>query len=476
VKGRRLPWDQRRIGPLAAASPKEPYMPARAWIAGLVLSFLTVVASIARAEPSAVTAFVSVNVVPMDAERVLRDQTVIAEGGKIRAIGRGLAIPAGARVIDGHGAAWLSPGLADMHVHSETRDEMAVYLANGVTTVLNMGGARNSFITTLVPRLNSGELSSPHVYVGFLVDGSPRYGNFVVKTAAEARALVGLLKTNGYDFIKVYNDLSPDCFYALVDEGRRQGLPVIGHGVTSVGLEKQLDAGQLMVAHTEEFLYTTFGYPDRGAPDPGQIPAAIAFAKRDRAFVTADLNTYATIVRQWRRPDVVEGFLNAPEVRYLSPERRLAWRRADYAARTGDISPNLAFLKAFTRALSEAGVSLITGTDASSVPGLTPGFSLHDDLDALEAAGLTRYQVLAAATRTPGELIGRAFPGADRFGVIAPGLRADLVLTESNPLDGLQTLRKPLGVMAAGRWYPQETLQHLLAGVAEDYDKASAHR
>jgi hypothetical protein len=363
-----------------------------------------------------------------------------------------------------------------MHVHSETRDDMAVYLANGVTTVLNMGGARNSFVSTLVPQLNSGALPSPHVYVGFLVDGSARYGNFVVKTPQEARALIGLLKTNGYDFIKVYNDLSPDCFYALVDEGRKQGLAVIGHGVTSVGLEKQLDAGQLMVAHTEEFLYTTFGYPDRGTPSVAEITRAIAFVKRNNAFVTADLNTYATIAQQWGRPKVVQAFLERPEARYLSPERRLAWRRADYAARAGDISANLAFLKVFTKVLSEAGIPLITGTDASSVPGVFPGFSLHDDLDALEAAGLTRYQVLRAATRGPGDMIARAFPSDQGFGEIAPGLRADLVLTQANPLEGLQTLRRPLGVMASGRWYGRDQLDGLLAGVAGAYDKASAHR
>ena len=49
--------------------------------------------------------------------------------------------------------------------------------------------------------------------------------------------------------------------------------------------------------------------------------------------------------------------------------------------------------------MSDAGVPLITGTDAPTIPGLVPGFSLHEDLDALEQAGLSRYQVLAAATR-----------------------------------------------------------------------------
>jgi hypothetical protein len=412
----------------------------------------------------------------MDAQRVLRDQTVLVEDGKVKAVGPGLPAPPGARIVDGRGTAYLSPGLADMHTHSDTRQDMAVYLAAGVTTVLNMGEASNGFVAQTRPALNRGEIPGPHVYVGFMVDGTPEYGEFIVKTPEQARALVGLAKTNGYDFIKVYNNLSPECFYALVEEGRKQGMAVVGHGVTRVGLEKQLDAGQVMVAHTEEFLYTTFGYPDRGLPDPAKIPAAIDFVKRDDAFVTADLNTYATIARQWGRPDVLQAFLDKPEVRYLSPVRRLAWRRSGYAKRKGNIDGNLEFLKRFTKDLSDAGVALITGTDAPAIPGLVPGFSLHDDLDALVGAGLTRYQALAAATRTPGEFIARTVPGAERFGVIAPGARADLLLSETNPVEDLSTLRKPLGVMADGRWYSRSDLEALLDQVAEAYDQASSHR
>ncbi|HEX7111361.1 MAG TPA: amidohydrolase, partial [Mizugakiibacter sp.] len=269
------------------------------------------------------TAFVAVNVVPMDRERVLRNQTVLVEDGRIVAIGRKVAVPKGARIVDGHGRAYLSPGLADMHMHADTAEALKVYLANGVTSVLNMGGASPEFVAQLRPAVNAGKRPGPHVYAAFIVDGSPRYGHFFVTTPEEARWTVRLAKTNGYDFIKVYNDLSPECFQALVDEGRVQHLPVVGHGVRSVGLERQLDAGQLMVAHAEEFLYTVFktaaDAPPGSAPDAAQIPGAIAFVQRDHAFVTADLNTYATIARQWGRPEVVDGILHGPELRYVSP-------------------------------------------------------------------------------------------------------------------------------------------------------------
>ncbi|MDX1521917.1 MAG: hypothetical protein R3264_09845, partial [Anaerolineae bacterium] len=69
------------------------------------------------------TAFVNVNVIPMDTERVLENQTVIVEGDRITAIGPAaeVAVPAGAEIVEGNGA-YLMPGLADMHMHNESPD------------------------------------------------------------------------------------------------------------------------------------------------------------------------------------------------------------------------------------------------------------------------------------------------------------------------------------------------------------------
>jgi len=115
---------------------------------------------------------------------------------------------------------------------------------------------------------------------------------------------------------------------------------------------------------------------------------------------------------------------------------------------------------------------LITDTDAPSLPGLVPGFSLHQDLHALEQAGLSRFEVLSAATRVPGQLIATAKPGAQHFGTVAVGSRADLVLSAVNPLDDLRTLEHPLGVMAAGHWHDADDLATLLKGIATKYHAA----
>lgn len=441
-----------------------------------LIASLTLCCCLAAQAAPPVTAFVHVNVVPLATDGVLRDQTVVVADERIQAVGRHVAIPAGARVVDGHGTAWLSPGLADMHVHSDTRADMAVYLAQGVTSVLNMGEASNSFVGRTKVRANRAEIPSPHVYTALRIDGSPAYGSLVVATPDEARAAVRLAKANGHDFIKVYNDLSPAVFDALVDETRQQGLPIVGHGITRVGLRKQLAAGQLMVAHAEEFLYTVFDVDtardENAAPDDAQMPAVVDMVKRSGAFVTADLATYGAIARQWGKPSVVEAMLRAPESRYVSPQEHIGWKLAGYEGRRGSLDARLAFLARFVKALGDAGVPLVTGTDAPSIPGLAPGFSLHDDLDRLIQAGLSAQQVLAAASRTPGEMLARAFPAQAPFGTVTPGSRADLVLSMSNPLEGLATLRRPLGVMAGGRWYSQEELQDLMRGVARRYEEA----
>ena len=180
-----------------------------------------------------------------------------------------------------------------------------------------MGGARAGFIDSTVPAVNRGEIPGPRVYTAFLVDGSADYNGFVLRTPDEARALVGLAKTNGYDFIKVYVDLAADVFAALAEQGKALGLPLVGHGVRSVRLESQLAQGQTLVAHAEEFFYAYF--TPRGVPESDDPPSreriggAVALAAHSGATFTADLATYAAIAHQIGHPEVVASFLTRPE-------------------------------------------------------------------------------------------------------------------------------------------------------------------
>lgn len=433
----------------------------------LTLWLLFAGAALARAET---IVFTDVNVVPMDRERVIARTTVIVRDGMIASIGIKAKLPAGTPVIDGKGA-WLVPGLADMHNHVTSRDDLTLLLANGVTTMLNMGEATNAFAGRTRIAVNRGDVPGPYIFTAFVVDGDPQYGHFIVRTADEARAIVRLAKANGYSFIKVYTNLSAEAFAALADEAKAQEVAVVGHNVAAVGLAKQLAAGQAMVAHVEEFFTGFFPEPpaddQQAPPDDARIVDAIALVKAHGAFVTSDLFTYRTIAAQFGKPAAVKAYLAAPEARYLSPADRIDWARSSYQKKAVDLSRRVAFEARFVKAMADAGVPLIAGGDAPTIPGLVSGFALHDEIDAMLAAGLTPFQALSAATRTPGEFIAKTVPGAARFGVVAPGYRADLLLVAENPLEKPATLRAPLGAMANGRWHDAAALKAMLAEVAE---------
>jgi imidazolonepropionase-like amidohydrolase len=157
---------------------------------------------------SAVFAFVDVNVVAMDSERVIRGQTVIVSGGRVVLMGAtgSVRVPKGATRIEGRNR-YLIPGLADMHVHLEYFDrdaQLLLFLANGVTTVRSMDGRPN--ILAWRKRIADGTLPGPTIFTaGAILEGKPplRDDNRVVETPAQAGPAVEEQKRAGYDFVKL---------------------------------------------------------------------------------------------------------------------------------------------------------------------------------------------------------------------------------------------------------------------------------
>ncbi len=177
-------------------------------------------------------AFVHVNLIPMDRERVLVDQTVVIRGGRIQEIGptAKLELPDRAVVIEGHGK-YLMPGLADMHVHPDHPDQLLLFIANGVTTIRNMHGAPKYLDWR--KRIAEESLLAPFVYTtGPLFDGKPGRGipgGVLVSTPEEAHIAVIAQKRAGYDYIKVLGGLSLEVYDAVMAEAAIQGLRVVGH-------------------------------------------------------------------------------------------------------------------------------------------------------------------------------------------------------------------------------------------------------
>jgi len=435
-------------------------------LAGLIAAVVLVGAA-QRPAPDAPppVAFVHVRVLPMDAQRTLDDQTVVTRGEEIVAIGAAsaVAVPDGATVIDGAGRLFLMPGLADLHVHATSPDDLLLYVANGVTTVLNLGNAPTTFVTKTRARVRAGELLGPTCHVAPLLNG-PRGGDLPSDTPEHARGTVRRAKEIGYEFIKVYNELSRPTFLAICEEARAQGLTVVGHGVRSVGLEESFAAGQAALVHGEEYFYT-----ELGGTNELRVPRAIELTKEQGAWVIPNLSAYETIAAQWGRPEVVrDDFLARPEAKLLRPFWRKKWQGGRYDdGKPGGLDERVQILRRMTKGLHDADVPLLLGTDSPDIPGVEAGYSAHLELALLVASGLTPFDALVCGTRAAGEFLETALPEERPIGTVELGKRADLVLLAADPFADVANARAIEGVMVRGRWHPKAELAARLHSLEE---------
>ena len=166
---------------------------------------------------------------------------------------------------------------------------------------------------------------------------------------------------------------------------------------------------------------------------------------------------------------VAESLAAWPEMRYVPPRLLASWIRQVKRAQDQGVSPDrsaryLEYRNHLAKGLSDGGALLLVGSDAPNAF-VVPGFGTIYEIHSLTVAGLTRYQALRAATRNAAE-----FMRAEReFGTVAPGLRADLVLLDGNPLTDVSNLTLRAGVMLRGRWIPKEELDAMLEKVAAMY-------
>lgn len=409
-------------------------------------------------------AIVDVNVLPMDGDRVLRRQTVVIERGVIARVGPSERAVPDARRIDGTGK-YLMPGLADLHVHlasnpeDEQRHLLRLFVASGVTTVLNMRGTPQ--ILDLRAAVASGQTLGPTIFsVG------PYVNEPFVTTPDDVERAVLEQKRAGYDFVKLHGDLSGDAYVRLMAVARREGIRVIGHAPRNLGVDIMFEERQYAVAHAEEFIYDrTNSSRDRDLPRIElQIPALAQSMARAGIWLMPNLTAFEVIGLQANDLDAV---LARPEMRYLPRSNQIGWGRATnpYTARFGKdhypgIMVRFRLLQRLTRGFHAGGVRLLIGTDAMNT-GVVPGFSVHDELAELVEAGLTPFQALEAATVNAGAFLG----GAERRGLVAAGHRADLILLDGNPLEDIANSRRIAGVMLGGRWLSRSDVVRMLAGL-----------
>jgi Amidohydrolase family len=414
--------------------------------------------------PDRPTAFVHANVVPMDVEGLSKDQTVVVSNGRIQTIGPAVKtpVPAGATVVDASGL-FLMPGLADLHVHVYVPEELTLYAANGVTTVFNLDGRPAHLAWRR--RVASGELLGPTIYSVGPMFNRPR-------TPEEAVKEVDRQSAEGYDGVKIYNQVSAAEYPALTAAAKRKGLLLVGHIPREPGFAATLAAGQ-SIAHAEEYVYTFFNddpNPDNEVVHPldtKKIPEAVARTKEAGVSVIPTLVAFHNIVRQ---ATALPAYLRNPDLAYLAPFQRelLEPGRNTYASRfPKEILPGLAvsyeFQHQLVRALHEGGVPILAGTDAAWLG--VPGFSLIEEVENFQDLGLTPYAALRCATADAAKML----RGEKDFGALRAGLRADILVLRRNPLEDVRRLREMAGVMVHGRWIPEPERRRTIEALSNVY-------
>jgi tetratricopeptide (TPR) repeat protein len=427
----------------------------------LLAAFLSAVFALAQQPPVAI---LHVHVIPMDRERVLDDQTVVIADGKIAQVGpsSSVKVPAAAKKIDGKGK-YLIPGLTDAHVHLYSTIEFPLYLANGVTTVFNLDGRPAHLLWR--KQVASGEILGPTI----LTTG-PIFGR--AHAPEDAVRLVDEQADAGYDAVKVFNQVSGAEFPALIAEAKRRNLLLMGHISREAGFDLTIKSGQ-SIAHLDEILYTYFNPQhddnnEHAVLDGSKIPAVAKETADAGVYIIPTLSTYASTVQQ---ATDLDAFLKNPALRYLSPWALEPYEPASNRFKNGN-SPEqaarmraaLTFQRKLVKAMFDAGVPLMIGTDAPDV-GPMAGFGIHDELQEWVNDGMTPYQVLRAATVVPAQYLLRS----SEFGTIEAGKRADLVLLERNPLAGIGNTHSISGVMLRGRWLSKDDLDKLAERIPATY-------
>ncbi len=451
----------------------------------------------ASAQTDSMTAIIGVNVIPMDEDRILENQTVIIADGRIAKIGNTaeVIVPAAAKRVEGNNR-YLMPGLADLHTHLRGVDEYVSYLAYGVTTVMHLGGSASHGRELLEHRrqIGAGSIIGPNIYTTERTfDGDPPAsgGAYRFSSPDAARKKVIELKEAGFDFIKIYNNISYPVFQAVVDEARTQGMPVFGHVPRNFDPLTAMSEGQDAVVHTEEFFFTYFKGPrstidmDRGyQADLSTIPALVEVLVENNVAIMPDLSFTFTDLLMW---DSLEILWTDAEMKYLHPDTVFDWQVANINRR--EEIENFVIreqwkydlMQELTRQFQQAGILQVIGTDAS-LPGLFPGKAAHRELTELVKAGLSNYAALSIGTRNAGEFVRRYIDDDVRFGQVKVGHRADLLLLAENPLDDVRNARGIEAVAVNGRWFEKSELDqqreilaerfHVLNEVHEQVDAA----
>jgi imidazolonepropionase-like amidohydrolase len=427
-----------------------------------------------------------------------QDMTLVITGNRISALRKTgkLKTPEGTQAVDARGK-FLIPGLWDMHVHVFNNLSgrppndwyFPLFIANGVTSVREMWTKPESmkYVSEWRQEFAQGRFIGPRIAaVGTVVDGpTPIWPNTdTVATPEEARRMVRRIKAAGVDFVKVYDKLGREEYFAIADEAKKQGLPFARHVPYAIDALEASDAGQRSMEHLNMLLESCSTEEDQlqkaeetwNDENEKEMLETLDRQKCRRVFAKLAVNhtwQVPTLVENRRYSDAdISHVIGDPRLRYISAEERETWK--PYLVRQTKLTNRAKYFRkreweAWLNLVGEmrkAGVQFLAGTDVGNSY-IFPGFSRHDELTLLVKAGLTPMEALQSATRNPAMFLGML----KELGTIQNGKLADLVLLDANPLENIRNTQKVRAVILNGRFLDRGELDKLLAQAEADAKK-----
>jgi imidazolonepropionase-like amidohydrolase len=424
-----------------------PVSPLRsAVLAALILAGFSFAA--AQDSPSAahqLQAWVGARVIDGTGKPAIENATLLVRDARIDAVGKHVKIPAGAQRIDAKGKT-IIPGLINAHGHVNDPAQLGVYLRDGITTVLSLGGDKEFALREQSAKAPAGTV--PHLYVaGPIQDSSAIPGAVAVKTPEEGRKNVDELARNKPDFIKVRVDdflgarpkMSPEIYQAVIDEAHKDGIRTAAHIVLLEDAKGVLRAGVDYIAHSIR---------DHEVDDE-----FIGLMKKNHAFYCPTLTREVAVFTYSETPSFFSDpfFLreaDPAEIAKMEDPKRQETVRNDKGALW--YKEHLPVALRNLKILSDAGIPIAMGTDSGGGPGRFQGYFEHLELEYETKAGLTPMQALVSATSGAA----KAIHISEQVGTLEKGKWADFLVLTANPLDDIRNTRKIESVWIGGVQVP----------------------
>jgi hypothetical protein len=384
---------------------------------------------------------------------------IIIENGRIQDIKQhvesGKSTLRNGLFIDGKGK-YLMPALIDCHVHYGSNAALfqvydSLYFHYGIVKVLALNGTPQ--LLQHRDSIRKGLVFGPEIQCS-----GPRLNDSSM-TAPQAKELLQTLQAAGYDFVKIYSDLSAAGFDEISREAYKYRLRIAGHIPQRVTTSGVLHSNQELIVHAEEFLYNppvnyfmgNIELPEK--PDPVYIPALADSVRFYQKAVSPTLIAYKSILQSAIN---LEAYVKTVPLALSHPVAK-AWQ---WSKETSFIPKKFNSTLSISRlqfgyeyqlqlvgAFNRAGVLLLAGTDAPTIPGLVPGRSLHQEMQLLCEAGLSNYEALKAATINPAHFL----KIHSHFGTIEIGKEASLLLLNKNPLENISNTLEIESVFVKGK-------------------------